>query len=180
MSRRTTSEEHSFSRNLRAVLRSSSCSSLKPKFMGLAFRKAEHTLADDVLLNLGGPALDGVGAGAKEAVLPEAVLHRPPAAAHELRVGALELHGHLLHPLMALHPHHLAGRGLRPGQLALEELGDGAGAGVLEYLGVDPHLRELLSHEGITLGGHALLGGAAVSVHQAINRACAAPAQPAS
>ncbi len=31
--RRTVSDGHSFSKNFRAVLRSSSCSSLKPKFM---------------------------------------------------------------------------------------------------------------------------------------------------
>ena len=33
MSVRTTSDGHSFSKNFRAVLRRSSCSSLKPKFM---------------------------------------------------------------------------------------------------------------------------------------------------
>src|SRR4029450_11931574 len=91
MRRRTTSEEHSLSKNFRAVLRRSSCSSLKPKFMGLAFREAEHALADDVLLDLGGPALDGVGAGGQEAVLPETVRPRPPAAARELAVRALEI-----------------------------------------------------------------------------------------
>src|SRR5215831_9235064 len=158
MSRRTVSEGNSFSKNFRAVLRRSSCSSLKPKFMGLAFRESEHALADDVLLDLGGAALDGVGARAEEAVLPEPVLDGPPAALGELGVGALELHGHLLETLMALHPHHLAGGGLGPGQLALEELGDGARAGVLEHLGIDPELRELLAGHGILRRRRAVLG----------------------
>src|SRR5262245_13421880 len=134
MRRRTVSEAHSFSKNFRAVLRRSSCSSLKPKFMGLAFRETEHALADNVLLDLGGAALDGVGAGAEEAVLPEPVLDRPAAALGELGVGTLELHGHLLEALMAFHPHHLAGGGLGTGQLALEELGDRARPRVLEHL----------------------------------------------
>src|SRR5215813_12852217 len=74
MRRRTVSEGNSFSKNFLAVLRRSSCSSLKPKFMSLAFRETEHALADDVFLDLGGAALDGVGARAEEAVLPEPVL----------------------------------------------------------------------------------------------------------
>src|SRR5690242_14843404 len=115
MRRRTVSEPHSFSKNFRAVLRRSSCSSLKPKFMALAFREAEHALADDVALDLGGTALDGVGPRAQEGVLPEAVGHRPLAAVAQLAERALDLHGQLLHALVAFHPHHLAGGGLGAG-----------------------------------------------------------------
>jgi hypothetical protein len=51
--------------------------------------------------------------------------------------------------LVRLDPAHLAGGGLRPGQLALEELGDGPGARVFERLGVDPELGDLLPHHRI-------------------------------
>src|SRR5439155_3648229 len=161
MSVLTTVDEHSLSKNFRAVLRSSSCSSLNPKFMRLAFWKAKHTLADDVALDLGGAALDGVGAGAEEGVLPEPLGDRPRAALHDLRVRSLDLHGQLLQPLVALHPHHLAGGGLGAGQLTLEELGDGPGAGLLEDLGVDPELGQLLPHDGIARDRSAILRGVA-------------------
>src|SRR3990172_12711682 len=144
MSRRTFSDGHSFSKNLRAVLRSRSCSSLKPKFMGLPFREAEDALANDVLLDLGGAALDRIGERAEEAVMPHPALDRPFAPPGQLRVGPLDLHGQLLEPLVALHPHHLPRGGLGARQLPLEELGDGARPGVLEDLGVDPQLGELL------------------------------------
>src|SRR5215472_6227807 len=107
---RTTVDGHSFSKNFRAVLRNSSCSSLIPKFIRSTFREAEHALADDIFLDFGGTALDGVGAGAQKRVLPEAVGHRPRAALDELRVGPLDLHGQLLEPLVPLDPHHLAAR----------------------------------------------------------------------
>src|SRR5215831_5495545 len=63
-----------------------------------------HSLADDIFLDFGGTALDGVGAGAQKRVLPEAVGHRPRAALDELRVGPLDLHGQLLEPLVPLDP----------------------------------------------------------------------------
>src|SRR3972149_1966866 len=123
---RTFTDGHSFSRNLRAVLRSRSCSSLKPKFMALPFRQAEHALANDVLHDLGGAALDGVGERAEEAVLPQPALDRPFAPPCQLRVGPLDLHGQLLEPLVALHPHHLPRGGLGARQLPFEGLGDRA------------------------------------------------------
>src|SRR4029450_5490364 len=166
MRRRTISEGDSFSKNFRAVLRRSSCSSLKPKFMDLAFRETEPALANDVPLDLGRATLDGVGARAQEAILPEPVLDGPAAALGELGVGPLELHLQLLEALMAFHPHHLAGGGFGPGRPALEELGDGARARVLEHLGVDPHLRELLSGDGILRRRRAVLGRAARGIDE--------------
>src|SRR5262247_4611281 len=105
---RTNPDVHSFSRNLRAVERSSSCSWLNPKSMGLVLGKAEHALGDDVLLDLGRPALDRVGAGAEERVGPHAALDRPVRALHELRVRPFDLHRDLLQPLMRVDPRHLA------------------------------------------------------------------------
>ena len=54
-------------------------------------RQAEHALGDDVLEDVGGAALDRVGARAQEAVLPGAVGDRVLGAAGERRVGALDL-----------------------------------------------------------------------------------------
>src|SRR6185503_234568 len=105
-----------------------------------------------------------------EAVLPEPVFDSPAAALGELRVGTLELHGELLEALMAFHPHHLAGGGLGPGQLALEELGDGASAGVLEHLGVDPELRELLAGDGILGRRRAVLRRPPREIDKAVQR----------
>src|SRR6185295_5326753 len=85
---------------------------------GLAFREAEHALAADVALDLGGAAFDRVGPRAQKGVLPEAVRDRPGAAVGELAERALDLHGQLLHALVALHPHHLARGGLGPWHLA--------------------------------------------------------------
>src|SRR5438309_9730155 len=156
ISLRTVGDGHSFSRNLRAVARRSSCSSLKPKSTrALSLRQAEHALADDVLLDLRGPALDRVGARAQERVLPEPVLDRPVAALHELRVGALDLHRELLESLVGLHPAHLPGRRLRTGHLTLEEPRDRPGARILQALGVDPELRDLLAHDRVLGDGAA-------------------------
>src|SRR5262249_38956343 len=122
---RTTVDGNSFSKNFRAVLRSSSCSSLNPKFMAcsffLTFRKTEHALADDVALDLRRAALDRVGSRPEERVLPQSVGHGPGGAAHDLGVRAFDLHGQLLQPLVPFHPHHLAGRGLGPRQLTFQQ-----------------------------------------------------------
>src|SRR5215468_8250121 len=91
MRARTNPDVHSFSRNFRAVARSSSCSWLKPKSMGqvlgtrLILRQAEQPLGDDVLLNLGRPPLDRVGARSEERMRPDTALDRPVRALHELR-----------------------------------------------------------------------------------------------
>ena len=99
----------------------------------------------------------------------------PPATAHATALGelgerALDLHGQLLQPLVALDPHHLARGGLGPGQLALQELGDGARARVLEDLGVDPHLGELLAHDGVLGHGDAVLLGVARELDEPVER----------
>src|SRR6266571_4498161 len=151
---RTNSDGHSFSRNFRAVERSSSCSSLKPKSIALPlyrpalpFREAEHALADDVLLDLRRAALDRVRARAEERVVPEPAVHRAVRALRELRVGPLDLHRELLELLMRLHPAHLARGRLRTGQLPAQEARDRARAGEPQALRVDPELRELLAHD---------------------------------
>jgi hypothetical protein len=54
-------------------------------------RQAEHALGDDVLEDVGGAALDRVGARAQEAVLPGAVGDGVLGAAVERRIGALDL-----------------------------------------------------------------------------------------
>src|SRR5882672_4224632 len=101
MRSRTNVEAHSFSKNFRAVARSSSCSWLNPKSMdvsscfGRLLWQAEHALADDVLLDLRGAALDRVGAGAEERVLPEPAVDGPVGPAQDLRVGPLDLDGQL-------------------------------------------------------------------------------------
>ena len=100
---------------------------------------------------------------------------RPSATAHCAAVGelaerALDLHGQLLHALVALHPHHLARGGLGTGQLALEQLGDRARAGVLEHLGVDPHLGQLLAHHRVLGDRDPVLLGGAGHVDQAVER----------
>src|SRR6185436_3455213 len=105
MRARTNSEVHSFSRNLRAVFRSSSCSWLNPKSMAvssnpLTLRQPQHALADDVLLDLRGPALDRVGPGPEECILPETAVHRPVGSLGQLRVRPLDLHGQLLQLLV--------------------------------------------------------------------------------
>src|SRR5262249_26287829 len=110
MRARTKPDVHSFSRNLRAVERSSSCSWLNPKSIGLVLGTAEQPLGDDVLLDLGGPTFDRVGARAEERVGPHAALDRPVRALHELRIRSLDLHRDLLQPLMRVNPRHLAGR----------------------------------------------------------------------
>src|SRR5215471_21283339 len=68
--RRTKPDGHSFSRKLRAVWRSSSCSWLNPKSMALILRQAEDALGQDVPLDLRGTALDRVGPGPEERVVP--------------------------------------------------------------------------------------------------------------
>ncbi len=131
---------HSFSKNFRAVARSISCSWLNPKSMDQTFRRlasdggapaprrpaarssvlrqSEDAFGDDVLLDLRRAALDRVGAGPEERVLPEPALDGPLGAAHELRVWPLDLHGELLEPLVRVHPAHLAGGGLGTGDLS--------------------------------------------------------------
>src|SRR5438045_3240586 len=182
MRARTKPEPHSFSKNLRAVARSISCSWLNPKSMDypllganvggksiqalsasdvrrcsaspLALRQAEHALADDVLLNLRGASFDRVRARAEERVLPAPAVQRPLGALHELGVRPLDLHRELLQLLVRLDPPHLAGGSLGARDLALEQLGDGARPQILQRLGVDPELRQLLAHDGV-LRDHA-------------------------
>src|SRR5207237_8128763 len=146
MRARTNSDVHSFSRNFRAVARSISWSALNPKSIRLllALGQSEHPLADDVLLDLGRAALDGVGARPEEGILPYPVVDGDVGAAPEHRVRPLNLHGQLLQPLVRVHPAHLAGRGFGAGQLAAQQLGDGPRAGVLQRLGVDPQRRQLV------------------------------------
>src|SRR5687767_55731 len=94
---RTNSDVHSFSRNLRAVARSISCSSLNPKSISfvLPFREPEDALADDVLLHFRRAALDRVGARAQERVLPHAAVDGEIGAARELGIRPLDLHREL-------------------------------------------------------------------------------------
>src|SRR5688572_30949258 len=108
MRSRTNVDEHSFSKNLRAVLRSSSCSSLNPKFiLASILRQPEDALADDVLLDLRRAALDRVRARAEERVLPRAALDRPVRAGAELSVRPFDLHRQFLEPLVRVDPDHL-------------------------------------------------------------------------
>ena len=74
--------------------------------------------------------------------------HRPR------RPNPFDLHGQLLQLLMRLHPDHLSGRRLGSRHLALEQPRDGARAEILQALGVDPELSDLLPHHGIA-GEHA-------------------------
>src|SRR5712691_13324371 len=150
MRSRTNVEAHSFSKNFRAVARSSSCSWLNPKSMGCPlFGEPEHALADDVLLDFRRAALDGVGAGAEERVLPEPAVHGPVRPAQDLRVGPLDLHRQILDLLVCLDPAHLARGRLGARDLALEELGDRPRAHVLQALSVDPELGDLLTHDRV-------------------------------
>src|SRR5712664_2776137 len=105
MRARTKPDVHSFSKDLRAVARSISCSWLNPRSMASLprlFRQAEHALTDDVLLNLRGAAFDRVRARAEERVLPAPAVQRPLGALHELRVRPLDLHRELLQLLVRL------------------------------------------------------------------------------
>src|SRR2546425_11237034 len=113
-----------------------------------------RSLGDDVLLDLRRPALDGVGARAKEGVLPDAAVDGPVRALPELRVRALELHREFLKSLVRLHPDHLPRRRLGARHLAAEQLRDRPGAGEAQALGVDPEPGELLAPQGV-LRDHA-------------------------
>src|SRR3954452_16073200 len=96
------------------------CSSVRSKYMerakGLAQpRQAQDPLGDDVFQDVGGTALDRVGAGAEEAVLPGPTGDRMLGAARQQRVGTLDLERQLGQVLVDVGPLPLAQRALRPG-----------------------------------------------------------------
>src|ERR1700753_3877886 len=82
-------------RKSRAVERIASCSSVRSKYIPKTLplpslthpRQAEHALGDDVLEDVGGAALDRVGARAEEVVLPGAGGDRALGAAPARRPG---------------------------------------------------------------------------------------------
>src|SRR5260370_42494446 len=115
MSCRTRALPHSRSRKSRAWRRSSSCSSLKPKFTSPPPGQAEHALGEDVAQHLAGPALDAVGPRAQVAVRPPAAPGRPLLTLGEGAVGAQPVESGLGDALVELAPHQLVHRSLRPG-----------------------------------------------------------------
>src|SRR6476646_7601705 len=112
-------------------------------------RQAEHALGDDVLEDVRGPALDRVGAGAQEAVLPGAVVDRVGGAARERRVGALDLQCQLGQALVDVGPLPLAQRALRPGDARLHRLGQAAIGVEAHRLGLDVELGDALAVVGV-------------------------------
>src|SRR4051794_6709240 len=84
-SSRSRSSLKRFASRSRAVSLIALWSSVKSKFTRAFLthpRQAEHALGDDVLQDLGGAALDRVGAGTQEAIGPVGVEDRPLVAAN--------------------------------------------------------------------------------------------------
>src|SRR5215470_2832997 len=124
--RRTKPDGHSFSRKLRAVWRSSSCSWLNPKSIELVRWQAEDALGQDVPLDLRGATLDRIGPGPEERVVPVAPVDRPGRALGELAVGAEEILRDVLERLVPVAPPDLSRGGLGARHLSTQELGDRA------------------------------------------------------
>src|SRR5215467_8160368 len=89
-------------------------------------RQAEHPLSDDVLEDVGGAALDRVGARAQEAVLPGAAGDDVLVAARQRRVSALDVERQLRYALVDVGPLPLAQRALRTRNARLHRLGQAA------------------------------------------------------
>src|ERR1700754_3519484 len=70
----------------------------------IAFRQAQHKVADDVALDFAGACFDGVAARPQIAVRPFAVINRLVACAAELPIRTEHFHCDLLHSLIHLAP----------------------------------------------------------------------------
>src|SRR5579862_1385991 len=106
----------------------------------MSARQAEDALCDDVPLDLGGPAHDGLGAGVEELPAPDRVVERG---------GAEHLEPDLLEPLVDLAAEDLLDRALDarvPGAL---ELRQAPVAGQAEELDVDPRAREPIAQHRV-------------------------------
>src|SRR4051794_9112142 len=142
------------------------CSSVRSKYMGewapsdsLAQpRQAQDPLGDDVFEDVGGAALDRVGAGAEEAVLPGAAGDRMLGAACQRRVSALDLERQLGQVLVDVGPLPLAQRALGTGDARLHRLGQAAVGVQPHRLDLDVELGDALAEVGI-LGGGGTIGG---------------------
>ena len=101
---------------------------------------------------------------------PRAALDGPLGASPELRVRPLDLHRELLEPLVRVHPRDLAGRRLRTRHLPAEQARERARARVLQALGVDPELGELLARHRRRRDGAPRLLHAARHLDEGVER----------
>src|SRR5262249_29479184 len=113
--------------------------------LSVAFRQAEHKVADDVALNLAGAGFDGVAARAQIAMRPFAMIDGVRACAAELPIRAEHLHSDLLHALVHLAPEDFLYRTFRAGHAGLAHARERTHLVQAEDFDFGVNLRQLLA-----------------------------------